>query len=273
MRFNGISIRHVGVAAIGVLLVVYLVGASFVADATSPTQHWQVRIGDQRVSVTDSGAGMTLFQGRLSQEVVRDDSGNLDTRSVCNGFPRVEAMRTIDDDSDHSLELALDVENCRITVDNVSSSEAGIFDALAAGANSESHEEHWGRAVVKAADGIGYALTQSKVMLDYANSLKVYDRSHICEVQSPARPLIIWHNDDCSSSPITRYSNYIKTKTTGDFHAKRAGITWDNSVHTSSAEIKGYATRYIITCKWTPSSIGNLNFGFSVRLVCDSNER
>lgn len=271
MRFRGRSIWKVGMAVMGVVLITFLSTPSATA---SSTLGWQVSIGDQRaINVNANNVGTALFQGDFQLEARLDASGNLSPQSVCVGFPEVETTRNIENNDDYSIELRLDIDTCRIVVNDVRRTDIpGVLLTAA----SESHEEHWGRAIVKAESGRGAALTQSKVMLDYAgSSLNVYDSRHICEVQSPAWILgIYWHRNRCTSSSPTNHSTYIKTKTTGEFYATRNGNVWDDSIHSSSAEIKGYSTRYTITCKWWPRSIKSLRFGgLTVVLRCESNER
>lgn len=85
--------------------------------------------------------------------------------------------------------------------------------------------------------------------------------------------VIEWHNDDCVASSITHHGSYVKTKAIGDFHATQNGDVWDETIHTSSAEIKGYSTQYIITCRWMPSSIENITWGIlGVSLKCHTDE-
>lgn len=274
MRFKGVSTWWAGVAAMGVVLITFLNAPSVTA---SNTVGWQVRIGDQQsISVNANDIGTALFQGEFVVETRLDASGNLTPQSVCVGFPEVETVRNIYHNDDYSIQLLLDTSTCRIVVDDLRGTNVPVSMSNAA---SESHEEHWGRAIVKALElgglGRGFALTQSKVMLDYSSSLRVYDSSHICEVQSPAALAgISWHNDDCVASPVTRHGSYIKTKTTGDFHATRlGGNVWQESIHSSSAEIKGYSTKYVITCKWSPPSIKDLRWGpFRVALECRPDE-
>ena len=261
-----------GVAAMGVILITFLSGPRDVANAASIAEGWQVTIGDEHpISVDASNVGATLFQGDFLMETLLDASGNLSPQSVCTGFPEVQATRDIDDNDDYSLEMRLDFDTCRIVVNDVKRIEVPGTTYFA---TSEAHEEHWGRAVVKAGDGVGFALTQSKVMLDYASSLTVYGSAHKCKVQSPAAWFgVEWHNDGCVASPITHHGTYIKTKTTGDFHATQDDEVWDDSIHSSSAEIKGYSTKYVITCKWWPSSIEDLEWGIlGVSLECKSDE-
>ena len=250
MRFRGLSTWMVGVAAMGVVLITFLNSSGVTA---STTQGWLVTIGDQQsISVNAKNIGTALFQGDFRMGTRLDASGKLSPQAVCTGFPEVRATRDIDDNDDYSLELRLDFDTCRIVVHNVKRIEDPGTTYFA---TSEAHEEHWGRAVVKALElgsgtGLGFALTQSKVMLDYGSSLTVYGSEHKCQVQSPAALLgVSWHNNGCTSSPITHHGNYLKTKTTGDFHATTlGGGIWQESIHTSSAEIKGYSTQYIITC-------------------------
>ena len=274
MKFRGVSGWRTGVAVIGIMLIAYISGLGVVADAASTTQGWQVRIGDQEpVNVNESDIDTVLFQGEFQLETRRVPPANLSARSVCVGFPKVKATRDIADDDDYSIVLRLDIEACQIVVDSVRRIDT---PATMPSATSESHEEHRGSAIVRAAEvggtGLGFALTHSNVMLDYASSLTVYNSSHTCSVQSPAAILgVTWHNDDCIASPITRHDTYLQTKTTGDYHATRNDELWDESIHSSSAEIKGYSTRYIITCEWSPSSIKDISFGpFSVNLQCEA---
>ena len=273
---------------VGVVLIVFLSGPSLTVNAVSAPHTWQVRVGEELpISVGADKIDTTLFQGDFRLETVLDASGNLSSKSVCVGFPEVEATRNIDDNDRYNLELRLDMDNCQIVVDDVKrtvvSDTMGKSHTMARSA-SEAHEEHWGRAIVKAAEleaigfAFGFALTQSKVMLDYASSLNVYGSSHICEVQSPAFFAgIVWHNDNdgCLESPITDHGTYLKIKTTGDFYATQSyADAWDESIHSSSAEIKGYSTQYIITCEWWPNSIEDLELaGLGVSLECEANER
>ncbi len=250
------------------MLITFLSAPSVTA---STTQGWQVSIGDQQsISVNANNIGTALLQGEFRMGTLLDSSGSLSPQSVCIGFPEVQATRDIDDNDDYSLELQLDMDTCQIVVDDVRRTD--LPDVLASAA-SETHEEHWGRAVVKAEDlpfvG-GFDLTESIVMIDYASSLNVYGYLRECEVFSPAIFLgVEWHIDACDGMPITNHGNYLKTKTTGDFHATLSGDVWDESIHTSSAEIKGYSTRYIITCEWSPPSIRDLKWGIlSVELLC-----
>ena len=266
--FRSVSIWMVGVAAMGVVLITFLNGLGVTA---STTQGWQVIVGDQQsISVNANNIGTALFQGEFRMETRLDASGNLSPQSVCTGFPEVQATRDIDDNDDYSLELRLDVDTCRIVVNDVK--QTIVSDVLSTSA-SEAHEKHWGRAVVKARDiplvG-GFDLTESIVMIDYSSSLNVYGSLRDCEVFSPAFFAgLVWHEDACDRMPVTNHGNYLKTKTTGDFHATRLGVVWDESIHTSSAEIKGYSTRYIITCEWSPPSIRDLKWGLlSIELLC-----
>ena len=275
MMFRSVSIWMVGVAAMGVVLITFLNGLGVTA---STTQGWQVTVGDQQpISVNANSIGTALFQGEFRMETRLDASGNLSPQSVCTGFPEVQATRDIDDNDDYSLELRLDVDTCRIVVNDVG--RIDVADVMAS-ATSEAHEEHWGRAVVQALElgdkGRGFALTQSKVMLDYASSLNVYGSEHKCETQSPGRLLgVSWHKTRCTESPITRHGTYLKIKTTGDFHAtKLGGNIWQESIHTSSAEIKGYSTKYVITCIWSPPSIEDITWLlFRVSLECLPNKK
>ena len=258
----------------GILFITFVSGTGVEATAT---QGWNVKIGDEQpINVYASNIGTTLFQGEFRVETHLDASGNLSPHSVCVGFPKVEASRNIDDNDNYSLKLRLEKDTCRIVVDDVRRTD--IPDTMARTA-SESHEEHWGRAVVKAGEvpffpAVGFALTQSKVMIDYASSLSVYGSSHRCEVQSPAAFVgIRWYKKSCVASPITHHGTYVKTKTTGEFYARRDGDIWGESIHSSSAEIEGYSTQYVITCRWWPSSIENLNWGIlNVNLECHSDE-
>ncbi|MCY4474809.1 MAG: hypothetical protein OXC83_05170 [Chloroflexi bacterium] len=272
--FRSVSIWMVGVAAMGVVLITFLNGLGVTA---STTQGWQVTVGDQQpISVNANSIGTALFQGEFRMETRLDASGNLSPQSVCTGFPEVQATRDIDDNDDYSLELRLDVDTCRIVVNDVKQT---IVSDVMASATSEAHEEHWGRAVVEAADGLGVDLTQSKVMLDYASSLTVYGSANKCKVQSPASSLgIDWYTDGCVSSPITHHGTYVKAKTTGDFYATQDDEVWDESIHSSSVEIKGYSTKYVITCRWWPSSIEDLEsdilgLELGVSLECKPNEK
>ena len=243
----------------------------------SSTLGWQVSIGDQRaINVNANNVGTALFQGDFQLEARLDASGNLSTQSVCVGFPEVETTRNIENNDYYSIELRLDIDTCRIVLDDVRRTD--VPDVLLTTA-SESHEEHWGRAVVKAGeipwvDAAGFDLTESKVMLDYASSLNLYGSDHDCDVFSPAAAAgVEWHKDSCVETSITRHSTYLKTKTTGSFHATDDGDLWDESIHTSSAEIKGYSNRYVITCKWSPSSIEDITFFvFGVDLQCKTDE-
>lgn len=274
MRFRGILIWKVGVAVMGVALITFLSAPRVTA---STTQGWRVSIGDhQSINVNANNVGTALFQGGFRMETRLDASGNLSPQSVCVGFPEVETTRNIENNDDYSIELRLDIDTCRIVVNDVRRTD--VADALVT-ASSESHEEHWGRAVVKAGEipwigAAGFDLTASKVMLDYASSLNLYGSEHDCDVFSPAAAVgIEWHQDSCVEASITRHSTYLKTKTTGSFHATDDGDVWDETIHTPSAEIKGYSNRYVITCKWTPSSIEDITFGpFGVDLQCKTDE-
>lgn len=202
-----------------------------------------------------------MYQGDLKVEARLDASGNLSNQLVCSGFPSVQLSRVVlnTDETEKFLIMELDPELCRLTVDDIEKPD--VSDVLKPVSNiigasgSEYRKKAKGRAVLKAGDGFAFALTQTKVMLDYApSSLNIYGSESACEVDSPAGFAgVVWHIDDCTGSLPSDYGTYIKKTTTGQYHATKNYFEyWDATEHTSSVLLKGYSSHHTIVCDWTP---------------------
>ncbi len=253
----------VAIAVIGVCFVLYALDGSNVFASDPPVEDdggsWTVNIdGVESVVEGEANIGDNLSP---KKRVRRSSASKVD----CTRTPGISMSAGLADGGESSGEIALDIdlETCAVTV-----AEVKYDTSSASGANRRSKRSHKPlrrgqvNAQLKAADGAGFVLTDTEVVLKFnRTSLDLSEYNTDCDTDSPAFLIgISWHEDDCRQSNLRLYSDYIKGRAEGDYHATFGPImdyTGEHE-HTSSAWLKGFVDGVEGNCRFNPMDVENL---------------
>ena len=121
------------------------------------------------------------------------------------------------------------------------------------------------RAQVVAADGVGFALTETQLRMVYsAPNMNILSYFTSCDADSPAIA-IRWIERSCFHGASQRNSSRVSGYVKGTYDA------WPlrNAEHQSSVSFQGYSNRYRATCWWSDDLDHISVLGLTVRLRCD----
>lgn len=125
------------------------------------------------------------------------------------------------------------------------------------------------RAQVIAADGFGFALTETQLRMVYsAPNMNIISYFTSCDADSPAQ-LIRWIESWCYHGASNTYSNKVTGYVKGNYYAIMPH-TSENARHRSSVSFSGYSNGYRGTCWWS-DDLDHINLAgiLTVRLRCD----